>query len=158
MIRRATPDDALAIATLYHDTILRINSRGYAPSQILAWAGATLDEKKWRERQTHRMTFVDEHNGTLRGFAEVEENGHIGAVYVHADCQGEGIASLLLDEMKKEAVARGVTCLSTEASITAQPFFARHGFETIAAQDVEYAGQTFRNYRMRADRSNRAIS
>ena len=51
--------------------------------------------------------------------------------------------------MEKEAVARGVTCLSTEASITAQPFFAKRGFETVAAQDVEYRGQTFRNYRMR---------
>src|SRR5215471_5334495 len=45
--------------------------------------------------------------------------------------------------------SRVATCLSTEASITAQPFFAKHSFETVAAQDVDYRGQTFRNYRMR---------
>jgi putative acetyltransferase len=149
MIRRATPDDALAIATLYHHTVKKINSRDYAPTQIEAWAGETPDEEKWRERQTNRTTLVDEHNGTIRGFAELEDNGHIGAVYVHADCQGQGIGSALLDEMEKEAVARGVTCLSTEASIKAQPFFVKRGFETVAAQDVEYRGQIFRNYRMR---------
>jgi len=149
MIRRATPDDALAIATLYHHTVKKINSRDYAPTQIEAWAGETPDEEKWRERQTHRTTFVDEHNGTIRGFAELKENGHIDAVYVDADCQRLGIASALLDEIEKEAVARGVTSLSTEASITAQPFFAKRGFETVAAQDVEYRGQVFRNYRMR---------
>jgi len=149
MIRRATPDDALAIATLYHHTVKKINSRDYAPTQIEAWAGAEPDEQKWRARQTNRTTFVDEHNGTIRGFAELEDNGHIGAVYVHADYQGQGIASALLAEMEKEAVTRGVTCLSTKASITAQPFFAKHGFETVAAQDVEYHDQIFRNYRMR---------
>ena len=149
MIRRATLDDAPAIATLYHDTVTKINSRDYAPAQIEAWAGETPDEEKWRERQTNRTTFVDEHNGTIRGFAELEDNGHIGAIYVHADYQGEGIASALLDEVEKEAAARGVTCLSTEASITALPFFAKRGFETVAAQDVEYRGQIFRNYRMR---------
>ena len=75
MIRRATPDDALAIATLYHHTVKKINSRDYAPTQIEEWAGATPDAEKWRERQSNRTTFVDEHNGTIRGFAELEANG-----------------------------------------------------------------------------------
>jgi putative acetyltransferase len=105
MIRRATPADALAIATLYH--------------------------------------------GIIRGFAELEDNGHIGAVYIHADYQREGIASALLDEVEKEAVACGATCISTDASITAEPFFAKRGFETVVAQDIDYHGQIFRNYRMR---------
>jgi len=34
MIRRATPDYALAIATLYHHTVKKINSRDYARTQI----------------------------------------------------------------------------------------------------------------------------
>ena len=149
MIRRATAGDALAIATLYHDTVKKVNSRDYAPAQIQAWAGATPDEEKWRARQTSRTTFVDERSGIIRGFAELEDNGHIGAVYVHADYQGQGIASALLHKVEKEAVARGATCLWTEASVTAQPFFTKRGFETVAAQDVEYLGRIFRNYRMR---------
>jgi putative acetyltransferase len=149
MIRRATLDDTLAIATLYHDTVRKINNRDYASAQIEAWAGATPDEEKWRQRQIGRATFVDEQHGIVRGFAELEDNGHIGAVYVHADYQRRGIASALLDKLEKEAFERGATCLSTEASITAQPFFAKRGFETIAAQDVEYRGQIFHNYRMR---------
>jgi len=148
MIRRATPDDALAIATLYHDTVIKINSRDYASAQIQAWAGATPDEEKWRERQNSRTIFVEEENGIIRGFAELEDDGRVGAVYVHADYQRKGIASALLDELEKEAIARGATSLSTEASITAQPFFAKRGFEAVAAQNVEYRGQTFRNYRM----------
>jgi putative acetyltransferase len=101
MIRRASPDDALAIATLYYDTVRKINSRDYASAQIQAWAGATPDEEKWRERQNSRATFVEERNGIIRGFAELEANGHIGAVYVHADYQREGIASALWTNWRK---------------------------------------------------------
>jgi N-acetylglutamate synthase-like GNAT family acetyltransferase len=68
---------------------------------------------------------------------------------VHADHQSEGIATALLQQLEKDALAQGISSLWTEASITAQPFFAKRGFETIAAREVEYEGQTFRNYRMR---------
>src|SRR5215467_948543 len=149
MIRPATPEDALAIATVYHDSIREINSRDYAAAQIDAWAGTEPDEEKWLQRQDSRLTFVDEQNGVIRGFAELENEGHIGAIYVHPGYQRKGVASRLLDQLEKEALVRGATCLSTEASITAQRFFVRRGFETIVAQDVEYRGQIFRNYRMR---------
>ena len=95
MIRHATPDDALAIATLYHDTVRKINSRDYGSAQIQAWAGATPDKEKWRERQNSRTIFVEEENGIIRCFAELEDDGRVGAVYVHADYQSEGIASAL---------------------------------------------------------------
>jgi len=148
MIRHANPEDAKPVATLYYNTVRKINSRDYGSAQIEAWAGAAPDEAKWRERQNNRVTFVDEQDGVIRGFAELENDGHIGAIYVHADCQGEEIASALLEAVGKEAIARGATSLSTEASITAQPFFARRGFETVAQQDVRYQGQVFRNFRM----------
>jgi len=111
--------------------------------------GAEPDEEKWLQRQDGRLTLVDEQNGVIRGFAELENEGHVGAVYVHPGYQRKGVASALLDQLEKEALARGATCLSTEASVTAQPFFAKRGFETVTAQDVEYRGQIFRNYRMR---------
>jgi putative acetyltransferase len=149
MIRLATPDDISGIASLFHDTVRRVNSHDYAPAQIEAWAGVRPNEEKWRARKAKRTTFVDEQDGAIRGFAELEEGGHVGAVYVNADYQNQGIASRLLERIELEAAIQGVDCLYTEASITAQPFFERRGFETIAAQDVEYAGTTFRNYRMR---------
>ena len=116
--------------------------------------GAEPDEEKWLQRQDGRLTLVDEQNGVIRGFAELDNEGHVGAVYVHPGYQRKGVASALLDQLEEEAIARGATCLSTEASITAQPFFAKHGFESVAAQDVDYCGQTFRNYRMRKQLSS----
>jgi putative acetyltransferase len=157
MIRFATPDDAEAIATLYHDTVKRINSRDYGVAQIQAWAGATPNEAKWRARQATRKTFVEEEEEVIRGFAELEDGGQIGAVYVHADYQGQGVASALLERVQAEATADAIDCLCTDASITAQPFFEKRGFETITTQEVEYAGELFRNYRMRKKMPNKSL-
>src|SRR5262245_18225342 len=129
MIRLARPDDAAAIATLYHQTVKQINSRDYRVAQIQTWAGVAPDEKKWSARQATRKTFVEDKNGLIRGFAELEGGGRIGAVYVHADYQGQGVASALLERVETEAIARGFDCLYTEASIPAWPFFEKRGFE-----------------------------
>ena len=148
MIRLATPADASAIATLFHDTVKRVNGHDYSPTQIAAWAGAAPDPEKWRDRQISRMMLVAEADGMVRGFAELEGSGHIDALYVHADYQGEGIASALLSRIEQEAQRLGIGTLFTEASITAQPFFATHGFKTIQAQWVEYQGCLFKNFKM----------
>jgi putative acetyltransferase len=155
MIRHATSKDAPAIAMLFHDTVKKINSRDYSETQVRAWAGLAPDPGKWTARQSSRLTFVDEEDGIIRGFAELEEEGHIGSLYVHAEFQGEGIASSLLQRVEEEAIARGADYLWTEASITAKLFFAKHGFEVITAQEVEYQGAVFRNYRMQKDLTNR---
>jgi len=148
MIRRATSKDAAAIARLFHETVKKINSRDYSETQVSAWAGLAPDPVKWSARQSSRLTFVEEEGGIIRGFAELADEGHVGALYVHVEHQSKGIASALLQQMEEEAIARGADYLWTEASITAKPFFAKHGFEVIAAQKVEYQGAVFRNYRM----------
>lgn len=62
------------------------------------------------------------------GFGEFEADGHIGAVYVHHEYQGQGVASLLLERIEQEAERRKVARLFTEASITALSFFQKRGF------------------------------
>ena len=42
----------------------------------------------------------------------------------------------------------GLPRLSTEASITARPFFQSHGFQILAEQVVTCRGSAFVNYRM----------
>jgi putative acetyltransferase len=148
-IRLATVSDATEMASLFHNTVKSVNSRDYLPSQIDAWAGEAPDPEKWRKRLGIRKTFVAELDGSVVGFAELGAKGYIDALYVHERHQRKGIASALMTRIEAEAELLGVEILSTDASITAQAFFAKRGFETIQARDVEYRGVTFRNYRMR---------
>ena len=43
------------------------------------------------------------------------------------------------------ARSRGVACLSTQASLLAEPFFARHGWEVVRRQEVEMGGVVLEN-------------
>ena len=148
MIRVATLDDAASIAAIFHATVKAVNSRDYTEAQIMAWAGDSPDPGKWRARQATRKTFVFEVAGVVRGFAEFKENGHIDAVYVHADHLGKGVASALLVRIEQEAKNLGLARVYTEASITARPFFAKRGFESLSSQEVEYRGCRFTNFKM----------
>jgi putative acetyltransferase len=147
-LRPYQPDDAPALLALFRDTIRRVNSRDYSPTQIAAWASDDIDTDFWSGRFTGRFVPVAEEAGCPVGFAELESNGHIDRVYVSADHQGRGIGRQLLDAVVGEARRVGIVRLFTEASITARPFFEAHGFTVLAPQVVTCRGAEFINYRM----------
>lgn len=147
-IREANFRDADAIAAIFHNTVHQINIRDYTPTQIEKWAGTAPEPEKWRERLETKQTFVACLDLEIVGFAEFEADGHIDALYVHHDHQGEGIASCLLQRIELEAERSEIVRLYTEASTTALHFFKKKGFVIVQPQEVEYRGEKFRNYRM----------
>ena len=147
-LRSYQPDDAPALLALFRDTIRRVNTRDYSPTQVAAWASDDIDTVRWFGRFNGRFVPVAEEAGRPVGFAELEANGHIDRVYVSADHQRRGIGRRLLNALVAEAHQVGLTRLFTEASITARPFFEAQGFTTLAPQVVTCRGAEFVNYRM----------
>jgi putative acetyltransferase len=147
-IREATLMDVDAIASLFYNTIRQVNIKDYSPAQIETWAGSAPEPARWKVRMETRQTFVALHSGEVVGFAELESDGHVDAVYVHHEHQGTGIASRLLERIEQEAERSSLKRLYTCASITARPFFERKGFVVVKPKEVEYRGLRFRNYRM----------
>ena len=147
-IRAYDETDLDALIDLFTGSVRQVASRDYSPAQINAWAPVAVNREQWATRLGGRPTFVAEVAGEIAGFSDLEPDGHIDMMFVHADHQGRGVARALLDHIHAQAGKRGIGRLSTEASITARPFFERNGFEVIEAQDVELRGETFRNYRM----------
>lgn len=140
--------DTPALITLFRETIHSVNRRDYSPAQLAAWAPAEIDEAAWAARQAEHHTLLAEIDGALAGFAELTTEGHLHMLFVHKDHQGEGIASALLAAMEERAHTAGQSEITTDASLTAQPFFQRQGFRRLAEQEVERNGQTLRNCRM----------
>ncbi len=70
-------------------------------------------------------------------------------MYVHARCQGKGVASALLSHLESVARSMGIQELYTEASITARLFFERRGFQLVEQQLASIRGQNFINFRMK---------
>ena len=148
VIRDADSGDAEEIAILFFETVRRVNSRDYEPSQITAWAGTGVEVARWEERIAKVPTFIAMIGDQIVGFAGFEPDGHIDTLFVHHAHQGEGIASRLLDHIEAEAGRLNLGRLHTEASITARPLFERRGFVVVAEQEVERQGVRLTNYRM----------
>ena len=49
-------------------------------------------------------------------------------MFVHKDFQGEGIATMLLEEIERYAITAGITRITSEVSLTARPFFEKKGY------------------------------
>jgi len=77
----------------------------------------------------------------------MDKTGYLDRLYVHKDFQGQGIATIIADELEKYAQRRDII-ITTEASITAKPFFEKRGYKTIKQQSVERKGQTLINFIM----------
>ena len=147
-IRRYRPGDLAGLIALFRDTVRRINGRDYSPQQVMAWAPDQIDARQWTRRFDNKVVWVADLDGAPLGFVGVARDGLIDMLYVHADHQGRGIASLLLRTVESSARTRGLLRLFTEASITARPFFEHRGFRVIAPQRVMRWAQEFLNYRM----------
>lgn len=150
-IRTYHPNDTPSLVELFLDTVRRVNSRDYNPQQIAAWAPDTPDMQAWQTRLQAHHTLVAHVGERIVGFATLERNGHLDRFYVHADMQGQGVGMRLLTTLEHDARRFHIQRLFTEASITARPFFERHGFVVQQQQEVELRGVRFINFRMHKD-------
>jgi putative acetyltransferase len=147
-LRPYRPEDAPLLLDLFRDTIRRVNSRDYSPEQIAAWAADDIELEGWSRRFQGRYVVVAEKSGVPAGFTDLEPHGHVDRFFVSADHQRAGIGRAMLESLFAEGRRQRIRRLFLEASITARPFFAAHGFTTLARQVVTIRGVELVNYRM----------
>ncbi|WP_236026378.1 GNAT family N-acetyltransferase [Alicyclobacillus suci] len=95
-----------------------------------------------------RLSYVAERNGTILGFADATNDGYLDHLYTHRNYQGIGVASTLVQTVESKIIALGVPRVTTDASITARPFFERRGYRVVQPQMVTVRGVTMQNFRM----------
>ena len=145
-LRPYRPEDCPALAALFYQTVHTVNAAHYTPAQLDAWAPAGgPDLAAWDESFRAHLTLVAELDGKLAGFGDMDTAcGYLDRLYVHKDFQGRGVATALCGALE-QAAAGPVT---THASVTARPFFARRGYRVLRAQQVERRGVRLANYVM----------
>jgi putative acetyltransferase len=148
VVRDYRADDLDTLMALFRSSVREIAGRDYSPEQTAAWAPEAGDRERWTIKLAGRPTLVAMIGEEIAGFSDLEPDGHIDMMFVHPRHAGRGAAGALMREIERRARAQGLARLFTEASLTARPFFERHGFSVIAAQNVEVRGQTLRNFRM----------
>ncbi|PRX22657.1 GNAT family N-acetyltransferase [Actinoplanes italicus] len=123
-------------------------SRDYSTAQIEAWAPATVDQTRWRQRRSSAHTYIACLETRIAGFSDFTDEGLLDMLFVHPDAGGRGVARALVTHVLQEAAAAGHQRLRVHASLTARPAFERFGFTVDAERQVELRGQHLRNFAM----------
>lgn len=148
VIRDYERGDAGPVCRLFYETVRTVNLGDYSPEQVRAWAPDLPEAVAWHGRMSGRHTLVADESGEVVGFAELEEDGHLDMLYCRADAVGRGVGSLIYAAVEERARGLGLGRVSTEASITARPFFERHGFTVLRRNTVWRQGTGLTNFSM----------
>jgi putative acetyltransferase len=140
--------DLNAILRIFFETVHTVNRRDYTEEQLDAWASETPDRERWESFLTANTTHVGEVAGSIVGFGDLTCDGYLHALYVHREFLGRGIGSCLLSALEAEAQDRGLPVLRTYASITARPFFERHGYRCLGEDALALRGVVLLRFRM----------
>ena len=141
-------EDVPAIVSLFTETVRTSCIGDYSAEEIAAWAPDTPNLDEWRERLKTRTVLIAEVDFVVAGFLSFEPDGHLDHLYVHTRFQRRGIASALYRNFEHRACALSTGRISTNASITARPFFESLGFKIVASQFVTCGGCSLMNYKM----------
>jgi putative acetyltransferase len=148
MIRKYKPGDELFIGRIFNDAIFQIARDDYTAAQLEAWAKRPADPDYWKRRCLEKEPFVNEIDGKVVGFIELEPDGHIDCTYVDPAYARRGVMSELMDAVKREALTQRIPKLLAEVSITARGFFERHGFVHLKDNLFNVRGVSMLNYIM----------
>ena len=133
VIRPYRTDDCAILAQIYYDTIHTVNAADYTKAQLDAWATGNVDLNVWNEYFLARHSFVAELDEKIVGFADMDDTGYLGRLYVHHRHQGMGIGKALCDAVEK---AVDVSKYTLHSSITAKPFYEKLGYRTVEMRQM----------------------
>ena len=142
-------EDCKEIVELFYNTVHAINRRDYDPAQLDVWAPKEIDFSTWDKSLLQHYSIVCEKEGMIIGFGDIDNLGYLDRLYVHKDYQECGVASRIVNELENHSKKNHIKCVTTDASITAKPFFEKRGYKVIQEQVVERKGQFLTNFKMK---------
>ena len=137
------------LRAVFFSSVHELTLQEYSLEQIEAWAPWTYNTNQWVEKIHAIQPFVAEINGRIAGYADLQPSGYIDHFYVAAPFAGRGVGSALMDHIHQIARKRQIAELWANVSLTAEPFFANHGFIAEARNSIVIRGVTLSNTRMR---------
>lgn len=148
-IRRLAAQDIPEMRKLFRATVLTVNSKDYTKEEVEDWASCGDSVEQWKEllAKNDYIGALDG-QGRIVGFSSMNAEGYLHSMFVHKDWQGRGVATLLLSEVEKIARRYGVHKISVEVSVTARPFFEKHGYKVVKEQKAKANRLYLTNYVM----------
>jgi putative acetyltransferase len=148
-LRKARPGEGQAIVGLHARTVREINSRDYTPEEIDVWLARKSPEKEEARIGAGEVYVCIGDDEALLGYGS-RRGDRIAALYVAPDRQGQGVGSMLLAQLERDAIAEGIEVLELNSTLAAAGFYRQQGYETLGTtQCFEAGGQTLEAVAMR---------
>lgn len=148
LVREYQISDCKETTELFYNTVHTVNAKDYTKEQLDVWATGQVDLEKWNQSLQEHYSIVVIANEVIVGFGDIDKTGYLDRLFVHADYQGEGIATAICNQLE-QTVQGDIT---THASITAKPFFEKRGYKVVKEQQVERQGIFLTNFCMKKNR------
>lgn len=126
IIRAAQQSDCVELKDLFQNTVRVINRRDYSQEEVEDWASCGNNLSEIRKMiDDHYFIVAVDRQSQIVGFSSITSQGYLHSMFVHKDFQGKGIATALLNEIERYAIAAGMVRITSEVSRTARPFFEK---------------------------------
>ena len=114
IIRAALQSDAVELKNLFQNTVLAINRRDYLQAEVEDWASCGDDLSNIEDMiKTHYFIVTVNQQSEIVGFSSITPQGYLHSMFVHKDFQGEGIATMLLNEIEQYAITNGIMLIKS---------------------------------------------
>lgn len=137
LIRKANVDDASSIVSVHFEAVHKTAVNDYEKEILNDWSSDLTDERiekmktQLSQNPEHTIMIVAELDGFVVGFGEIApRNSELRAVYVLPTTGRMGVGKKLLHHLEDLARSLGVDSLWLDSSLTAEPFYAAHGYES----------------------------
>lgn len=150
-LRRVEANDLPLLHSLFEQSVRYSCIKDYTTEQINAWIDRA-SPSRWQELFTSDLLFVAAEETTsfqLAGFTSFNRQGYLHSMFVLPQNQRKGIATLLLNYAEDSMCRNHIPSLFAEVSLTARPFFEKHGFVAEEKQLIKVNGVEMINFRMR---------
>ncbi|MEM6386830.1 MAG: GNAT family N-acetyltransferase [Pseudomonadota bacterium] len=144
-VRSFRMEDAEAAGRLFHCSVREGARLKYSDAQVRAWSPDARTGPGWADRLGQADTVVAEDADGLLGFMSLTKDGYLDLAYVRPDAMGQGVSDAIYAVLEGRAAAQGITHLTVQASLLAEPFLSRKGWTVTQRQEVEMSGVVLKN-------------
>jgi putative acetyltransferase len=147
-IRPYQAGDEEALRAVFRSSVDDLAAPYYTAEQLSAWAPQSYDEREWAERIARLRPFVAIVEHRIAGYADLQPSGYIDHFFVAGAFARRGVGNALMRHIHAVADSRSTHCLAADVSLSAEKFFATHGFTVETRRIVVVRNVELPNARM----------
>ena len=139
--RQAEVEDTEGIHAVHTRAILELCSSSYSDEAVQLWAGRQTPHQYVPSIENEELTVAVSAQGDIVGFGHLalsSESGHgdtcnceVKGLFVSPQWARKGIGSALLQNLEKQARAKGFMSMCLKSSLNAEGFYERMGYSVV---------------------------